>query len=508
MAVNPLQSNPARRPGSDLLPVDPAAVLAALKAGQTVDAVVTATLETGEARLALLGILIDIMPVEPLEPGDALKLTVVDNGEELAVAVAKQPAMSPREGAPALAPVQGRSPGAADVHGAAVRPATAANAQAASAHMIPAGSASQGPAESPAGAGHPDAVALSRGVSDGVRRGLPLPAPAPPDGTRPPSSPEAKATVAAMIPRAAAGQLSRAPLVANSVALLAGPAGGELPAEVRETLTALVASAMDPEKLDARKLREAVARSGTFQEAAIRRFAEAGPDARPGQDLASLKGDAKGAILALRSALQSLAGDAAPTIRPRPEPPALPQRGGAGKPQRAVQPSVDPAGWTPEAGRILHEGAEGALNRIRLLQAASLPDERGPAHGEQRADRLVEVPVALADGRMPVMSLAVGRERGSSGETNEAPAAWRMRLSLDLEETGPMHALVSLRGAKTGVTLWAERPETADLFRSSLRELRDALSVADLEIDTLDVRTGAPAMSQPAPPGSFLDRTT
>jgi hypothetical protein len=83
-----------------------------------------------------------------------------------------------------------------------------------------------------------------------------------------------------------------------------------------------------------------------------------------------------------------------------------------------------------------------------------------------------------------------------------------MRLSLDLEETGPMHALVSLRGARAGVTLWAERPETADLFRSSLAELRDALSVADLEIDALDVRTGTPAMAQPAPPGSFLDRTT
>jgi hypothetical protein len=311
-----------------------------------------------------------------------------------------------------------------------------------------------------------------------------------------------------MIPTAAAGQLSRAPLVANAVAILAGPAGGELPAAVRQTLTALVASAIDPVTLDGRMLREAVARSGTFQESAIHRLAEAGPDASLGPDLASLKGDAKGAILALRSALEGIAGEAAPTIRPRPEPPALPQRGGAGTPQQAVPPSVDPAGWTPEAGRILHEGAEGALNRIRLLQSASLPDERGPTRAGQGADGLVEVPVALANGRMPVMSLAVGRERGSPREAGDAPAGWRMRLSLDLEETGPMHALVSLRGAKTGVTLWAERPETADLFRSSLQELRDALSVADLEIDMLDVRTGAPAMSQPIPPGSFLDRTT
>ena len=60
--------------------------------------------------------------------------------------------------------------------------------------------------------------------------------------------------------------------------------------------------------------------------------------------------------------------------------------------------------------------------------------------------------------------------------------------------------LWSRSGAReAGVTLWAEKPETAELFRSTLGELRDALTVADLDIDTLDVRDGAPAARQCCP---------
>ena len=105
---------------------------------------------------------------------------------------------------------------------------------------------------------------------------------------------------------------------------------------------------------------------------------------------------------------------------------------------------------------------------------------------------------------MPVLSMAIGRDGHASAHPGEGPA-WRMRLSLDLEASGPIHALVSLRGGRAGVTLWAERTQTAEVFRASLGELRDALTVADLEIDTLDVRDGAPAQANIARAGSFVD---
>ena len=488
MAVNPLQSSQNRfDPHAE--PVDAAAVLSALKAGQTVEAVVLANLETGEARLALLGILLDVMPVAPVKPGDALTLTVVDNLDELSVMIDKRPP-GPRRGDPATSVTTPASIPQAAEEGEVARSAITSPAATPHAPTVRRADVADHPL-SPVRAERTDAAPAVLGSRVAAR-------PAP--------SAEAKAALAAMMLPAAAGQRSRAPLLANAVALLAGPAGEKLPSAVRETLTALVASAIVPGGLDARALRHAVARSGTFQEASILRVAEAGRGTAADLEVATLKGDAKGAILALRSALRSLAGDVLPPP-PRTDPPALPHRGTSGMAQQAVPPSIEEGGWSPEAARTLLGGAEGALDRIRLLQAASLPDERRASQAEQRADRLVEIPLAMADGRMPVMSLAVGRDRAPQDVPGEAPA-WRMRLSLDLEETGPMHAIVSLRGTKAGVALWAERAETADLFRASLGELRDALSVADLDIDAIDVRNGAPALSQPAPAGSFLDRRT
>ena len=77
------RSDPCQCPGFTVLPrqageaVD---VLAALKAGTTVDAVVLAKLETGEVRLGLLGTLLDLIPNDPRCGRRALKVTVVKPG--------------------------------------------------------------------------------------------------------------------------------------------------------------------------------------------------------------------------------------------------------------------------------------------------------------------------------------------------------------------------------------------------------------------------------------------
>lgn len=522
MAVNPLVQGPTpTAPVATSL--DAAAVLSALKTGQAVDAVVLAKLETGEARLATLGILLDIMPVEPVDLGDALRLTVVRTGDDLAVSVAKAP-LPDRQGLPpASAPPADTRPRAGAPSGSPPSTSAAQPSRADVVELSPAAGrifAAQAAEVSPHEAGR----LLSDPLLSDPSGSDPLRAPEP--------SAQAKAALAAMIPAAAAGQQSRAPLVANAIAVLAGPAGDRLPKAVRESLSALVSSAIDPTRLDGAALRGAVARSGTFQEGALLRITgTVDADVDP-------TGDAKSAILALRSVLQALVGrEGGPAVLARPDPPPLPQRGAPAVAQQAAAPSLA-ADATPHlAARTLLDGAEGALDRIRLLQSASLPDDRAAASAQPgadrqgqerlildrptsdrptsdrqaseraRTDRLVEIPIAMSGGRVPVASLAIGRDGRSAAMSGEAPA-WRMKLSLDLEETGPMHAVVSLRGARAGVTLWAERPQTADLFRSSLGELRDALTVADLDIDTLDVRTGAPTPPRPAPAGSFLDRRT
>jgi hypothetical protein len=340
-----------------------------------------------------------------------------------------------------------------------------------------------------------------------------------------------------MVPEAVAGQGSRAPLLANAVVALAEPAGSALPKPVRQTLAALVATALDPTVLTAPALRQAIAGSGTFQESSILRLAGQRLDdtappspetagAAPGSKLPSavarpldmtlppevadavtaLRADTKSVLLALRSVLQGLSGSlVAETAGQNPAPSlSLPRLDAVPAGQAAAVADFDLRGRPEKMAQTLLGATEAALDRVRLLQAASMPDNPKQPDGPQRFDRLMEVPLALPNGQMPVMSLAIGQD-GRAANTVEAPA-WRMRLSLDLPPSGPMHALVSLRGGRAGVTLWAEKTETADQFRAALPELRDALHIVDLDIDTLEVLTGAPPGNKPARAGKAVDR--
>ena len=57
---------------------------------------------------------------------------------------------------------------------------------------------------------------------------------------------------------------------------------------------------------------------------------------------------------------------------------------------------------------------------------------------------------------------------------------------------GPVHALVALAGARTSVTLWAERHATAARLNDNAAMLNDALRAAELEPADVLFRVGAP----------------
>ena len=350
---------------------------------------------------------------------------------------------------------------------------------------------------------------------------------------------QAREALQEMVPKAVAGQQGRAQLVANAAAVLAGPAAASLPHAVRQALGALVAGALDPTSLTAPALQQAVAESGIFQESVLLRASPISRADRPptikllpegadadesrqvttaalvqpsvlppvplsDADAATLRTDAKSILLALHSALQLLNGDdvasPAPVLSrpPPPRPDAVP----SGQPAAAAQPGIESS--AKEAARALQSDAAGALDRVRLLQAASLPDNPRPVDPAQRFDRMMEIPLMLPSGQMPVMSLAIGRD-GKAAKTPEQVPTWRMRLSLDIAPSGQMHALVALRGSKAAITLWAEKPETAGAFRSGLGELRDALAMVDLDVEALDVQTGVPPGATQGPARKTLD---
>jgi Flagellar hook-length control protein FliK len=150
---------------------------------------------------------------------------------------------------------------------------------------------------------------------------------------------------------------------------------------------------------------------------------------------------------------------------------------------------------------------DAAIARQTLLQVASLPDRVDPTAPrlDQQGPRWnFEIPFATPRGTA-MAQFEISRD-GGGNEVEAAKRVWRARFSLDVEPSGPIHALVSLSGERTSVRMWAERPATAAQLRAGASQLSQALSKAELTPGDIVIRDGTPPQSAPARAGHFLDR--
>lgn len=344
----------------------------------------------------------------------------------------------------------------------------------------------------------------------GERQNLPLilDRPALPEAFRPasgaPASPFSGRALADLPPalalavqRAIAAQVPLAPalsaILRNSEARLSAPVA------VLRDLRLDGTSKPTPETL-----REAVARSGLFLEAGL---AANPPGATPIADL-------KAALLALRAAFAGEAPGPQPA-RPNLEAPAPRAADALARPPARTEAS------TSAIATDLPKIVEGALERVKLLQFASLPSHPDIAVSDERAQGLrlaLSLPLAVRGPDQP-QTAAIGiviqhqpqalpvtpfAEQGESTSPEEG-FPWKVRLALDLEETGPIQAEIALRGQAIAVTLWAERRETAARARAGIGSLNDALREAAFEVTRLEIKDGRP-MGQNPPPILALDR--
>ena len=197
-----------------------------------------------------------------------------------------------------------------------------------------------------------------------------------------------------------------------------------------------------------------------------------------------------------------------PMSRPNAPPPPLRDALPAAQPVAA--PSID-ANTTP--GVMLYrllDDTDAAIARQTLLQIASMPDLRtdssvnGPSAPKVRWN--FEIPFAAPHGTA-VAQFEIERDGGGS-ETEASKRLWRARFSLDLEPTGPVHALISLNGERTSVRMWAKRPATAAQLRAGVGQLSEALSRAELKPGDIVIQDGAPILPQSTKAGHFLDRAS
>lgn len=185
--------------------------------------------------------------------------------------------------------------------------------------------------------------------------------------------------------------------------------------------------------------------------------------------------------------------------------PPPPFRGSETSAQSIAVPSLAPDDAPATVAHRLIEDTDAALARQTLLQAASLPVDVPGARNDPTAPRWnFEIPFATPQGTA-VAQFEISRD-GANHEAEASSRVWRARFSLDVEPSGPVHALVSLSGGRTSVRMWAERPATAAQLRINAPQLSHALREAALEPGDIVIGEGAPPKAVPPPAGHFLDR--
>ncbi len=185
--------------------------------------------------------------------------------------------------------------------------------------------------------------------------------------------------------------------------------------------------------------------------------------------------------------------------------PPPPFRGSETAAQPVALPSLAPDDAPATVAYRLIENTDAALARQTLLQAASLLVDVPGTRNDPTVPRWnFEIPFATPQGTA-VAQFEISRD-GSGNEIEAASRVWRARFSLDVEPSGPVHALVSLSHGRTSVRMWAERPATAAQLRINAPQLSHALREAALEPGDIVIGEGAPPKAAPPPAGHFLDR--
>lgn len=242
-------------------------------------------------------------------------------------------------------------------------------------------------------------------------------------------------------------------------------------------------------KLDGATLRKAVLSSGLLQEATLAKGqASSGPP------------DQKTALLGLRQVLTNWLGPqiALTSIAPI----APPLRGQTPRACLSEQAPVVLEGGAEEIGKQLLERTEASLSRLRLHQAASLPD---PVT-RTSSDWSMDLPLLIGT-QQSVLHLQIHRDPENTIHSVEE-RGWQMRFALSVPQLGEVGAQVSLRGGATGVMLWATERQTSDVLETHIQALRETLTELGLRPSSVIVRHGEPPTSLNTASGQFLDAST
>lgn len=167
-------------------------------------------------------------------------------------------------------------------------------------------------------------------------------------------------------------------------------------------------------------------------------------------------------------------------------------------PQPAITaPVAQSSGEATTVGQMLRLLA-GMLNRITVNQLHSqvLAARAGGDAPAPLSTVLLELPWVTPQNEPRVAQLRIDQypdERAEQRQTQKAATSeWRLSLTMDLDDAGPLHFDVALRQHSVSAKVWAEKQSTLRQVNEELPLLRKSLVDLGLEVTDLECRRGSP----------------
>lgn len=171
-------------------------------------------------------------------------------------------------------------------------------------------------------------------------------------------------------------------------------------------------------------------------------------------------------------------------------------------PQTTQAPAQTSTTEPASTGQMLRLLA-GMLNRITVnqLHSQTLTTRAGGEAGAPVNTLLVDLPWLTPQQEPRVAQLRMEQYESQEDSTSARPgrasvSEWRLALSMDLDEAGPLHFDVGFRYPDVSARVWAEKQTTLRQVNEELPLLRKSLTDLGLEVTELECRRGTPQQAQ------------
>lgn len=145
--------------------------------------------------------------------------------------------------------------------------------------------------------------------------------------------------------------------------------------------------------------------------------------------------------------------------------------------------------------RQLLQQTLGGLAKIQTQQLQGMSDQ---ASNPSLLNRwLIELPF-IDQHHVQTIAIDIQEHQPKHQEQKDEPelkSVWQVKLSLELEQTGPLHAEIKLLGSSSEITLWFEQPEGLKKGKQYLQQLRQNIEDQGIEVNGLQCLSGCPPQS-------------